>query len=286
MISASKTIRLPGFKWIVGLWFALLLGLGLFVMPASVHAALIEQFGLAGVLPGPVAERALLAGGAALVGLALGLVIALRIVALVAAPAEDEAEAGAEDATDPLWLDRDPGSQAEPERQAAPTRRRTFNPREDIGEAGIAPQREADDGPAGLASERPVADISAEAPPQGADDAPAAPEDAPAPAAGSASDPGSSPDSSSKPATGPSEAATGDLSLAQLTARLEAALAACKAAPPHSGTVGADTEPVIAFLRREAQRGETEAVAGVGDDDPQAALQQALAKLSRLDQSR
>ena len=37
----------PAFKWGVGAWFALLLGLGLFVMPAAVHLLMAERLGLA-----------------------------------------------------------------------------------------------------------------------------------------------------------------------------------------------------------------------------------------------
>ena len=53
MTDATRTAPVskhPAFKWGVGLWFALLMGLGLFVMPESIHQALAERLSLDGVL--------------------------------------------------------------------------------------------------------------------------------------------------------------------------------------------------------------------------------------------
>ena len=68
--------RHPAFRWGVAAWFALLLGLGLFVMPEAVHQAIGEKLGLGGVLPGAEAKRVVLSLLAALLGLGIGLVLA------------------------------------------------------------------------------------------------------------------------------------------------------------------------------------------------------------------
>ena len=59
----------PLFKWAVGAWFALLLGLGLFVMPAAVHLSLGERLALDTVLTDPALLRTALSALAALLGL-------------------------------------------------------------------------------------------------------------------------------------------------------------------------------------------------------------------------
>ena len=74
--------RHPAFRWGVAAWFALLLGLGLFVMPEAVHQAIGEKLGLGGVLPGAEAKRVVLSLLAALLGLGIGLVLAMRVTAL------------------------------------------------------------------------------------------------------------------------------------------------------------------------------------------------------------
>ncbi len=74
--------RHPAFRWGVAAWFALLLGLGLFVMPEAVHQAIGEKLGLGGVLPGAEAKRVVLSLLAALLGLGIGLVLAMRVTEL------------------------------------------------------------------------------------------------------------------------------------------------------------------------------------------------------------
>lgn len=185
MTAAKRTAPIsshPIFKWAVGLWFALLMGLGLFVMPAEVHRLIGDRIGLAGAIDDPLLLRAALALGAALLGLALGLVLALRVIALNDAAdadaSEDESEdtapakpvtaAAADDEDDlAIWL-RDAESarpapakderkrplrvrsSAEAEREDHGPRvddapRRPFNPREDLAEEGIAPDESEDD---------------------------------------------------------------------------------------------------------------------------------------------
>lgn len=75
----------PAFPAAVALWFALLMGLGFFVLPASTLESLVETTGIAAILPAaapPLGATARLAisGLAALVGVALGLFIAWRVV--------------------------------------------------------------------------------------------------------------------------------------------------------------------------------------------------------------
>ena len=67
-----------------------------------------------------------------------------------------------------------------------------------------------------------------------------------------------------------------DLSLDQLTARLATALEAHKAAAA-APSQDEDTEQVISFLRREAER-----EGGESAQDPQAGLRSALDKLGRV----
>lgn len=130
----------PGFKYAVGLWFAALLGLGLFVMPGAIHDLLVARTGLAALAPfaePPVglAARALLAGIAALLGLLFGLVIAQRVALANALDDEDEIyfadeTAPVADPVDrPVWL-----GDALVDQPA----HRVFNPREEIDEEGIA----------------------------------------------------------------------------------------------------------------------------------------------------
>lgn len=132
----------PGFKWAVAAWFGSLLGLGLFVMPGTIHDLLSTSTGLAALAPFAeppvaIAGRALLAGIAALVGLLFGLVIAQR-VALANALDDDDGDIHFTDEPDasvadsnvrPVWL-----GDASAEQPA----HRVFNPREEIGEEGIA----------------------------------------------------------------------------------------------------------------------------------------------------
>lgn len=333
----------PAFKWGVSAWFALLLGLGLFVMPAEVHRLLAERLGLDAVLTSATAIRAVLSAGAALLGLAIGLVLALRVAALGEASAEldDEPVAAEPDTASPpeaddVWLpDAAPAGEA-PARRTNPLRvraerqgetpepqgsgprvedapRRPFNPREDLAEEGIAPFEpdaeeplfegeaiaedlaggivlhtteavpedpyfaEAWDTPGADGEADPASDdeeeeiVAISFPSEAADAIAIEDEDAFS---------GAEPDEEEAAVDAPPVAALGDLSLEALTARLESALEAAKPGPP-PGT-GEDHDPVIAFLRREAERETPGLGSGPHSGDPQAELRSALDKLSRV----
>ena len=357
MTAAKRTAPIsshPAFKWGVAAWFALLLGLGLFVMPAEVHLLLADRLGLGAVLPGATAIRAVLSAGAALLGLAIGLVLAMRVAALnetraelddepIAAEPEPEAEYAP--AGDDVWLpDAGPVDEA-PTRRTHPLRvraarsdetpapqetqetqesgpqvvdapRRPFNPREDLAEEGIAPYEPERDSPlfegedideelaVGFlqASETvPDAAYSTDAWDIPRIDSEPEPEPATAeeeeivaisfPSQADGDDEGADfedeyphaeefEEEQEQAADVPPLAALGDLSLDALTARLGSALEAAKPAPP---TDSADEEdPVIAFLRREAEREAPAVGAGPHSSDPQAELRSALDKLSRV----
>ncbi|MBX7481798.1 hypothetical protein [Qipengyuania qiaonensis] len=289
----------PAFKWGVGVWFALLLGVGLFVMPATVHQSLVERLGVDGILPDTAIRRALLSGVAALLGLLIGLVVAARVAAINEAVSDDEPETGGE-----LWLDDRENGQPSGAAEDGP--RRPFNPREDLEEEGIAaigkhavadkpleePMRQqADRVETEDAAFEEIESEEAVATPEGDRDG-----------AGPETTSGStqmremlriepfeeaemlpaSPDQAviSKDATESRPdvptSALGDMSLDALTERLESALQAFKAQP----AISDDNDPVIAFLRREtdhdAQRHNP------GADDPQTELRKALDKLNRV----
>ncbi len=309
MTSDTRTTPIsghPAFKWGVALWFALLLGLGLFVMPASVHASLADRLGLDGLLPAGAPSRAFLAGAAALLGVLAGLLIASRIAVPGDADADPDADADAEGWDESAMEGLEPaegsngdvGQDHASEPNHAP--RRPFNPREDIGEEGIDPSREPEGdrsepagaeadasaltelwreetGHAGLdgtSSMAPAEEIDGHDAP---DSAHLAEPFAEAEAVASRLD-HQAPD-------GPPplrEIATGDLSLVQLTARLEQALAMCRAAAQRTGD---DHSSGPASNRHRGEIGPVvHGESKSGDDDaPQAALQEALAKLTRLE---
>lgn len=286
------------FKPAVGLWFAVLLGGGLFLMPANVHAAIFRATGMANPL--------VIAGIAALFGLVLGLVIAGRIVAATRPRA---IAPGLEMHDEDEWVS---------EEVEEPRRRRVFSAREDIGEDGIgvvehAPQ-EQDQEPA-RAFEEILAEIPVAPEPEDQWDAVEAapaeswePEDTveieePAPhveevAVEEAEFEPVEPEAEeyAAPAT-----SLGDLSLPELEARLGAAIASHKraATPIRTPMLDEDEEedggesnldqppeddPVIAFLRREATRAmpEKEDAPATPAYDPQAALRHALDKLGKV----
>jgi hypothetical protein len=86
-----------------------------------------------------------------------------------------------------------------------------------------------------------------------------------------------------RPVPPPSEA-MGDLSLSELTERLERALASQRVAKDENAElVAPDADPVIAFLRREADRTAPAAsVESEDDEDTQASLRSALERLSQV----
>ena len=288
------------FKPAVGLWFAVLLGGGLFLMPANVHAAIFRATGIANPL--------MIAGIAALFGLVLGLVIAGRIAAATRPRA---IAPGLEMHDEDEWVS---------EEVEEPRRRRVFSAREDIGEDGIgvvehAPQ-EQDQEPA-RAFEEILAEIPVAPEPEDQWDAVEAapaeswePEDTveieePAPrveelAVEEAEFEPVEPEAEEYAAPAMS---LGDLSLPELEARLGAAIASHKraATPIRTSMLDededeeedegesnldqpAEDDPVIAFLRREATRAmpEKENSPATPAYDPQAALRHALDKLGKV----
>lgn len=352
MTAAKRTVPIsshPAFKWGVGAWFALLLGLGLFVMPAQVHLLFAERLGLGGVTSDAATIRLVLSLAAALLGFLIGLVLAMRVVALSDAAADiDEIEPedeGPNEEPDNVWLpDADHRESAPsetgrthplrhssppaPEPEEQPRRvddapRRPFNPREDLAEEGIASffadpdpiATEAEDIPEGLTGDFVL--TAGETVPEVAyfdeawdspldetaatdDDAEPAPEPEPAAwepdedftVAPAAEDGGDATPSAAAPAATAQETATaplptaalGDLSLEALTERLARALETAKSGPPE-GDNRAD-DPVIAFLRREAERDAPASGSGPRSGDPQAELRSALDKLSRVGKHR
>ncbi len=298
MTDATRTAPIsshPAFKWGVGLWFALLLGLGLFVMPAALHQGLAQRLGIDAVVTDAVALRAILSGAAALLGLLIGLVLAMRVAAINEAVSGDDDDLEVEADIDDVWLHEEEEALVPP---TATTEgpRRPFNPREDMDEEGIA---------AVAASSSMAAAFDEEAPNLSAE--PTEPEDAvfeeievdelvaesghdlAEPAVAPDTDPTELEDDNAAVETGNSDSAPrittealGDMSLDALTARLGAALEAFKTAPVVEAE---DTDPVIAFLRREAERETPESRRDKDASDPQAELRSALDKLNRVGKS-
>lgn len=296
------------FKPAVALWFAALLGGGLFLMPTNVHAAIFRTTGLGG----PLVVSAI----AAVFGLVLGLVIAGRIVA-----------ATRPRAIAPGLEIHDGGDWAEDEVEE-PRRRRVFSAREDIGEDGIGTSEigsQVEEEPAqepARAFEEILAEIPAAPEPEDewdrVDAAPTEAWEAQDPTEDEAetlveeaefkpvepSEEHEAPAAKFEPQT-----SLGDLSLAELEARLGAAIAshrrAVSAEPTEQAPDEADEDapcedesesqldqpaeddPVIAFLRREATRAMPEKSNAPTEPaepayDPQAALRHALDKLGKV----
>lgn len=295
------------FKPAVALWFAALLGGGLFLMPANVHAAIFRATGLGGPL--------VVSGIAAVFGLVLGLLIAGRIVA-----------ATRPRAIAPGLEVHDGDDWAEDEVEE-PRRRRVFSAREDIGEDGIGTSdigSQVEEEPAqepARAFEEILAEIPAAPEPEDkwdrVDAAPAEawetqdpPEDEPETLVEEAEFEPVESSEEYEAAAGQFEpqASLGDLSLAELEARLGAAIAshrrAALAEPSEQMPDEADEDapyededkdesqldqpaeddPVIAFLRREATRAMPEKSNAPAEPayDPQAALRHALDKLGKV----
>ena len=255
----------PAFRWAVGMWFAALLGAGLFVMPDSIHTAIRQSLGIDALIPGGMAGKAIVAGGAGLLGLIVGIVLAMRVAALNAASEDhdDEAEYG-----EVSWQglgdvrgEDGPAVDDEPRRPFSP--REYFGNEEDGSEAGeVAP------------ADAPFKEIVEEHPVEFAEFEPV--EEAPAALVPEATIP--VPEANERPDDG----APGDQPLSALTARLERALAASRAAAerPAVPTEG-QPDPVIAFLRREADRS-TSPASPEPNEDAQAALRSALDRLSQV----
>ena len=149
-------MRRAWFKPIVGAWFALLLGGGLWLMPPHVHALIADAMQLSALHPmfappvsaGGVAVIALIAG---LFGFFLGIAVAGRVAAVSAPRAFAP---GFEMHGESVWDD---------EREEAafeePRRRRVFSARKDIGEEGIAISAPTGDGDGDYEHEYSIEDI-------------------------------------------------------------------------------------------------------------------------------
>ena len=240
----SSMTQRAWFRPLVGLWFAFLLGAGtlgvLYVMAPATRDYYFARTGLAGLHPyfeAPVGMAGFAA--AAAVAALVGLVLGMIIAARLAKRDDADLEEG--------WADEDAREEVV---EDEPARNRVLSARDDIDEDGIAITETAEfveiDEPVETEVEVLEEDAHIDAPQE---------EDAPTPA--------------------PVRAAE-DLSLDQLTARLATALEAHKAAAA-APSQDEDTEQVISFLRREAER-----EGGESAQDPQAALRSALDKLGRV----
>ncbi|MBX7491854.1 hypothetical protein K3163_01375 [Qipengyuania sp. 1NDW9] len=301
------------FKPAVAVWFALLLGGGLFLMPSTIHASIAQATGITG--------RLLVSAIVGVFGLMLGWAIASRIAAATApraiAPGLEPHEAD----------DWDDGEVMEEE----PRRRRVFSAREDIGEDGIGVAEEVaaeEEVEPSRAFEDILADIPDAVPEEGWEE-----ESDPIELSEEHAFPHEDREheetfvieeaefetieediaEDEPPAAlteeAPAEAPLADLSLKQLEDRLAAALDSRKQAakvstpeaPPHAAAEEEapapyddpaesqlddpdEDDPVIAFLRREASRKMPEKTPEPPqrDYDAQAALREALDKLGRV----
>ena len=283
MTDATRTAPVskhPAFKWGVGLWFALLMGLGLFVMPESIHQALAERLSLDGVLSAG-SSRIVLSVMAALLGLLIGVVLALRVAAINDAVHDDDEE----DDVDPAWLREEEEPLPVAATEDAP--RRPFNPREDMHEEGIATfqadeaEVAAPDEPTDYSSEVGASPSEVVEP---IDDEARGSRDHESDGGQSVGDTEEICFDTPHPAPPVMAEAVGDLSLDALTARLERALEACKAGPV-AARQDENTDPVIAFLRREAENETPLRPRQDETGDPEAELRSALEKLNRATKS-
>jgi len=283
MTDATRTAPVskhPAFKWGVGLWFALLMGLGLFVMPESIHQALAERLSLDGVLSAG-SSRIVLSVMAALLGLLIGVVLAMRVAAINDAVHDDDEE----DDVDPAWLREEEELLPVAATEDAP--RRPFNPREDMHEEGIATfqadeaEVAAPDEPTDYSSEVGASPSEVVEP---IDDEARGSRDHESDGGQSVGDTEEICFDTPHPAPPVMAEAVGDLSLDALTARLERALEACKAGPV-AARQDENTDPVIAFLRREAENETPLRPRQDETGDPEAELRSALEKLNRATKS-
>ena len=237
------------FKWTVGLWFALLLGGGLLVMPQAIHDNIIAQLGLKELLPGGLPNRAILAGCAALLGFLIGLVIARRVSASsrYGSEAEDDFY---ESETAQLTYD----GQDEETDLIEP--RQPFDPR-DIGEAGIG-HSYADVESTGSTPDALVgAEAETEGPCAASGSSVGATTEEPIDTQTIAEDNDDSPPVSENGTTKPGERhsnALADLTLAELTQRLEQAIAASMTGSEwlEGDSLKGDDDPRVASLHEEA----------------------------------
>ncbi|MFW2349113.1 hypothetical protein [Qipengyuania sp.] len=339
----------PAFAWVVSLYFALLLAVGVFALlyfRNDLFLALRNANAASTALPEGFLGKVLVAGAAAVFGGLIGFVIAQRVIALNDITADiDEPEADEEipdEEPDNIWLAdaapqkngstssrrshplRASGARSEETEGPPPSvndaPRRPFNPREDLAEEGIAPflpdadpiLLDGEDMTGGLAEnlvlqddetipgdpyfsdawqapfgDSPEAEGAAD--PLAAAEREAAIAPPPGPDAGRDAE-AQRVDTEPAPASDATEqdvetvplppAALGDLSLEALTERLAQALESARPDSPGGGR--GEEDPVIAFLRREAERDMPATGPGPRSSDPQAELRSALDKLSRV----
>ncbi len=309
----------PAFPWVVGLYFAVLLAGGLFVMPDAVHANLRSWLGIEALVGNALAAKLLLSILAGILGLLLGVAIARRVSgakakklsdesgdAEFAAPTfdpEDSAYNDSEPNDDAVWLADDDFGEEPEEARPEDAPHRMFNPRDYLTGDGLGtePEIERDT----MVSTEPVDaefeeveaavesghlepdDDDREAKPDAADEwfdvgSEHGLEEPEEPTATTIDMPDAV-EQETRPVPPPSEA-MGDLSLSELTERLERALASQRVAKDENAElVAPDADPVIAFLRREADRTAPAAsVESEDDEDTQASLRSALERLSQV----
>ena len=149
-------MRRAWFKPIVGAWFALLLGCGLWLMPPHIHALIADATQLSALHPmfaPPVSASGV--GVMAIVAAIFGFLLGIAVAGRVAAASAPRAFApGFEMHGQSVWDD---------EREEAtfeePRRRRVFSAREDIGEEGIAISAPTHDEEGDYEDEYALADI-------------------------------------------------------------------------------------------------------------------------------
>ena len=313
----------PAFPWVVGLYFAVLMAGGLFVMPDAVHTNLRSWLGIEALVGNALAAKLVLSVLAGILGLLVGVAIARRIAGAKANDAAVESDDGemvvpeihsdepavhdSDHADDAVWLADDLGEETESD-EAEETRQRMFNPRDYLADDGLesgSAHQDTEESSDTIESVEPVdaefvevdpvadsvhfeaADEDGEAEPNpgdewidvGSEHRSEEPEEA---AATTTYMPDA--DQMETQPHPPSSEAMGDLSLSELTGRLERALAAQRVVKEgEAKPVAADTDPVIAFLRREADRtAPAESVEIEDDQDTQASLRSALERLSQV----
>ena len=256
--------RRPVFRWAVAVYFAVLLGGGTFVLPAEFHMRIGEAAGVGALTGAGLGAKLLLAGLAAAIGFLIGFFIGGRITARARAASDEEA-----------WFDDSAppalpyiGAEADAEMPGEVIDERT------LGDDGADHATETET--AGQRLFNPRDHMAADE----TDPAPPSPEPVDADfheieegnASGVTTD---------EFAASRSTEALGDLSLADLTARLATALEASKAARPNSTSTN-ESDPVVAFLRREADRPTTDGEEPTSQGSVQASLRSALDRLSQV----
>ena len=314
----------PAFPWVVGLYFAVLLAGGLFVMPDAIHANLRSWLGIEALVGNALAAKLVLSVLAGILGLLLGVAIARRIAGAkandaavendddeIVAPTiySDEPAAHESDhADDAVWLEDDEFGEEPEEAPPEDPPHRMFNPRDYLTDDGLesgSAHQDSETAPDTIESVEPVdaefeevdsvadfahfeaVDEDRAAEPDPADEwSDVGSQDASKERGESAALDADTPQATEleTDSVPPRSEAMGDLSLSELTGRLERALAAQrKVADDDAQPVAADTDPVIAFLRREADRtAPSTPVASEDDEDTQASLRSALERLSQV----